>query len=121
MKSTKAKNRGMVSGSWWALLRKPDALPVLFSSRSDAKDNRDYDEYLVQVLVRPVLARDLLRGKRALLDRQRPQRQRIEIVNADSLRAALAEVQPKLQRRLRRALAEEMQPKPKKARPRRRS
>jgi hypothetical protein len=38
-------------GKWWALLNHKSDLPVLFSSRSDALENRMDDEYLVRVQV----------------------------------------------------------------------
>lgn len=61
----------MVARSWFALLRKPDGLPCLFSSKSDAEENRDYDEYVVPVLVRPASLLDLARGERAVLEARR--------------------------------------------------
>ena len=64
-------NQGMVEGRWFALLRTPDGLPVLFSSRQDATENLDYDEYLVEVYVRPARLRDLDAGERAVLERRR--------------------------------------------------
>lgn len=36
---------------WWALVRGPQALPVLFATRDDARRNRDYDERIVRVQV----------------------------------------------------------------------
>jgi hypothetical protein len=36
---------------WWALLRGPSELPVIFQTRQQALDNRDPDEYLVPVIV----------------------------------------------------------------------
>ena len=68
-----AKNQGMVSGRWWALLRGPSSLPVLFSSRQDAIENRDTDEYLVEVRVSPASLVLLLRGAHALLERRKAQ------------------------------------------------
>ena len=72
----KAKNRGMVSGRWWALLRGPNALPVLFGSKDDARDNRDFDEYLVEVHVRPMQLGDLVRGERTMVERLRAEGKR---------------------------------------------
>lgn len=39
------------SRTWWALVRSPKSLPVLFASYEDAVENRDPDEYIVQVIV----------------------------------------------------------------------
>lgn len=61
----------MVPGVFWGLLRKPDGMPCLFGSRQDAEDNRDYDEYLVEVRVHPASAIALLRGRQELLRRQK--------------------------------------------------
>lgn len=36
-------------GTFWALVRHPKALPVLFMTYQDARENRDPGEYLVQV------------------------------------------------------------------------
>jgi hypothetical protein len=36
---------------WWALVRAPHALPVIFATREDARRNRDFDETLVRVQV----------------------------------------------------------------------
>ncbi len=66
----KAKNRGMVAGRWFALLNKPDDLPCLFSSRKDAIENRDTDEYLVEVHVRPLSLHQLYQGERELAARR---------------------------------------------------
>jgi hypothetical protein len=71
VKRSKAKNAGMVARQWFALLRTPDGLPVLFASRRDAEENRDDDEYLVVVMVRPASLADLGRGERAVLERRR--------------------------------------------------
>jgi hypothetical protein len=71
VKRTKAKNAGMVARQWFALLRSPDGLPVLFASKRDAEENRDDDEYLVVVMVRPASLADLGRGERAVLERRR--------------------------------------------------
>lgn len=47
---TKKVKRGQVqSRSWWALVRSPKALPVLFASRKDALENADSDERIVRV------------------------------------------------------------------------
>lgn len=46
-------NRGLAPGRWWALVRGPKALPVIFASRTQARENRDFDEYLVCVDVKP--------------------------------------------------------------------
>lgn len=40
--------------AWWALVRGPGQLPVLFVSREDAEDNRDPDEHIVHVRVEAV-------------------------------------------------------------------
>ncbi len=61
------KPRGMIAGQWWALLRGPASLPCLFASRRDAKENRDSDEYLVQVTVSPSDIVQVVRGRRYLL------------------------------------------------------
>lgn len=36
---------------WWALRRSPTALPVVFQSASDARDDADPDEALYQVRI----------------------------------------------------------------------
>lgn len=58
------KSQGAIPGLWWALLRSPDGLPVLFRFKEEAQMNRDADEYLVQVNVRPHRMLDLLKGRR---------------------------------------------------------
>ncbi len=45
-------NRGIEAKRWWALVRGPRALPVLFESHEAALQNQDADEYIVQVQVR---------------------------------------------------------------------
>lgn len=45
------KAAGIAPGIWWALLRGPKALPVLFDSYNDACENQDSDEYIVRVRV----------------------------------------------------------------------
>jgi hypothetical protein len=52
------KSKGLVGGRWYALLRGPDKLPVLFACRDDAVENMDTDEYLVPVWVYATLASD---------------------------------------------------------------
>lgn len=133
----KAKNQGMVSGRFWALLRRPDALPVLFSSKQDAVENLDYDEYLVEVRVHPASAMALLRGRRELLrrkdaeaaakrrvrlagasDRETSRRPRIpaeqkrrrgslKIVGVGTLRAELEKMAPKMRQRFAEAIDKE--------------
>jgi hypothetical protein len=66
-----AKNVGMVPGVFWGLLRKPDGMPCLFGSRQDAEENRDTDEYAVEVRVYPASAMALLRGRQELLRRKK--------------------------------------------------
>ncbi len=46
---------------WWALLKSPDSLPVLFTTRKDAAQNRDPDEYLELVKVSRVIS---LKGRK---------------------------------------------------------
>jgi hypothetical protein len=120
VKRTKAKNAGMVARQWFALLRTPDGLPVLFASRRDAEENRDDDEYLVVVMVRPASLADLGRGERAVLERRRaeaakkkrpriPDEQKrrrgtINVGGLGPLRAALKKVAPKALREMRRQL-----------------
>jgi hypothetical protein len=122
VKRTKAKNAGMVARQWFALLRTPDGLPVLFASRRDAEENRDDDEYLVVVMVRPASLADLGRGERAVLERRRAEaakkkkrpripatekRRRgtaIKIGGLGPLRAALKKVAPKALQQMRRQL-----------------
>jgi hypothetical protein len=124
----RAKNQGMVARSWWALLRKPDGLPVLFNSKSDAQDNCDYDEYVVPVLVRPSNLLDLARGERAVreasqakppsssvklrgfgtkkrrprlpVEKKRRRGSALNIGGLGPLRQALKEVAPKVRQRL---------------------
>jgi hypothetical protein len=45
------KAPGIVPGIWWALVRGPKELPVLFESYQDACENQDEDEYIVKVRV----------------------------------------------------------------------
>lgn len=118
--NNKSKNLGMVAGSFWALLRGPASLPVLFSSKQDAIDNRDTDEYLVEVRVRPASALLLLRGERTLLQRAkaaaagRPRvpveqkRKRGSFVTAGfgQLQRAVKKLEPKVRRELRQHLDE---------------
>ena len=40
-------------GCWWALVRGPNKLPVLFATKQQAIENRDPDESLVRVMVTP--------------------------------------------------------------------
>jgi hypothetical protein len=119
----KPKNAGMVAGQWFALLRSPDALPVLFASRRDAEENRDSDEYLVVVMVRPASLADLGRGERAVLERRRAEaakkkrpripdsekrrRGSLSIGGTGMLRHALREVAPKLKKAVERAVKKE--------------
>lgn len=42
----------MRSGDWWALVRSPQSLPVLFASETAALEHRDPDEYVVRVAVK---------------------------------------------------------------------
>ena len=51
--------RGLHRRRWWALLNHSYDLPVIFRTRQEARDNRDPDEYLMQVLVEPVRWQDL--------------------------------------------------------------
>ena len=55
----KVKPRGIVCGTWWALVRGPKHPPCVFSHRQDAIDNMDYDEYVVRIKVGPASARHL--------------------------------------------------------------
>ena len=48
----------IVSGTWWALVRTPKALPVLFSTKAGAEESADHDEQLVRVIVVGATARD---------------------------------------------------------------
>lgn len=64
------KSQGMVAGEWFALLRTPDGLPVVFASKTDAEDNLDFDEYLVKVHIRPCSTLDILRGEQVLIERK---------------------------------------------------
>lgn len=41
----------LVSNRWWALVRGPEALPVLYANREDAEGDADPDERLVRVIV----------------------------------------------------------------------
>lgn len=50
--------KGIRVKQWWALVRRPGALPVCFASKRDAVANRDPDEYLVKVFVVPARVRD---------------------------------------------------------------
>jgi hypothetical protein len=118
------KNLGMVPGSFWALLRKPDALPVLFGSRQDAVENLDYDEYLVEVRVHPASTMALLRGRQELLRRREAERKakarprlppeakrrrgsRLTLVDTGLLRKALRDVAPKLKKAVAQAVKKE--------------
>ena len=56
--------RGMRLGTWWALLNSPVDLPVLFSRRQDAVENREPDEYMVRVIVMAYHAKDRVKPKR---------------------------------------------------------
>lgn len=97
-KQTSVKHQGMVPGRWFALLRRPDALPVLFSSAADAIQNQDDDEYLVEVVVRPASTLVLLSGELEMAERgqqERPRRPRLpatEKVRRGKRRAAAARV-----------------------------
>lgn len=42
---------GLTPGTWWACLRGPDQLPVLFETEEQAHFNADADEYIVPVHV----------------------------------------------------------------------
>ncbi len=46
---SKVKRGQVQSKTWWALVRAPHALPVLFSSRKAAIENADPDERIVRV------------------------------------------------------------------------
>lgn len=41
----------LVTKTWWALVRGPRELPVIFATRDQARENREDDEYLVRVKV----------------------------------------------------------------------
>jgi hypothetical protein len=116
------KNTGMVPGVFWGLLRKPDGMPCLFGSKQDAEENRDYDEYAVEVRVYPASAMALLRGRQELLRRKkeaakaksRPRvpveqkRKRGSVVMAGfgQLQRAVKKLEPKVRRELREHLDE---------------
>ncbi len=46
------KKQGLETRRWWALVRGPRELPVIFAQREDAEQDKGSDEYLVQVTVR---------------------------------------------------------------------
>jgi hypothetical protein len=47
------RNAGIKKGDWWALVRGPRALPVVFNTEKDARSDRDSDEYMVRVSIAP--------------------------------------------------------------------
>lgn len=106
----KAPNNGMVPGVWYALLRKPGSLPCLFSSRQDAIDNMDTDEYFVKVHVRPASLRDLLRGRKwEALQKKKPRRgASIKVGGLGLLRAELKRMAPEMRRRFEAAIVAEI-------------
>lgn len=59
MSEKRRVKRGQVqSRSWWALVRSPRSLPVLFASRKDAIENADPDERIVRIYLSGVSDRD---------------------------------------------------------------
>lgn len=63
----KATKTMLVPGTWWALVRSPRSLPVLFSDRQAARENLDFDEYEVRVHVTPaVKGKQRARPRRAV-------------------------------------------------------
>lgn len=54
MSKQKVPRGRIVKRRWWALVRGPKRLPVIFGSRQDAIENADPDEQLVHVTVTPV-------------------------------------------------------------------
>lgn len=45
------KTTAIIAKHWWALVRSPVGLPVLFETRKAAIENQDPDEWLVRVWV----------------------------------------------------------------------
>lgn len=56
---TPANSRGIEPvGRWWALLHHPKDLPVVFSRKREALENRTDGEYLVRIWMMPVHLKD---------------------------------------------------------------
>lgn len=110
-----AKNHGMVAGRWFALLRRPEALPVLFASRDDARENCDFDEYLVEVIVRPASLMLLGRGERWVREQEKKKKKRpteqkrrrrgsVNLKGVDALRSELEKMAPRMRQRFQQAI-----------------
>ena len=53
-----ARRLRIVPRRYWAVVRGPHEMPCLFGSYDDADENRDPDEYLVQVEVKSAAGRN---------------------------------------------------------------
>lgn len=51
------------AGEWWALVRGPRKLPVVFSTFRDARENADPDEHIVKVRITGCVGFRARRGK----------------------------------------------------------
>jgi hypothetical protein len=49
---TSRRRPSLAPGKWWALVHSPEDLPVLFTSRKQARQNRELTERIVPVTVR---------------------------------------------------------------------
>lgn len=108
-----ATNNGILPGRWFALLNHPADLPVLFASRRDAVESRDYDEYLVEVFVHASRLGDVTRARlweaqqkaAKLLRTARPrvpdeEKRRRGLTGDGMLRSALRRAVPAMQRKV---------------------